>query len=197
MNTMAVVLVSYLAAPSAFATVDPKDAEEQGTPAAEVAGLNKKTVIPLRLALTVSRYDGEKKVGSLPYVLQVAANDSLGVKLRMGVEVPVPVTSIATTPAGAGAAPTTSYQYRNVGANIDCRADSLEDGRFRLALTFEQSSLPPSPEGKPTPPLPLFRTFMSSVTLVLRDGQTTQYVAATDSVTGESTRIDATLTVAK
>lgn len=185
MKTIGFVLVSLLAVPHTSVAGQPKEAE--------------KTLTPLRLALTVSRFEGEKKVGSLPYVLQVAANDSRGIKLRMGVEVPVPVTSIATAPAGGGSTPTTSYQYRNVGANIDCSAESLEDGRFRLSLTFEQSSLPLAPEGKPTPPrdLPLFRTFMSSVTLVLRDGQTTQYVAATDSVTGESARIEATLTVLK
>ena len=187
MKTIGVVLMSLLAIPH-VSTADQPMAEASGP---------KKTITPLRLALTVSRYEGEKKIGSLPYVLQVTANDQ-GIKLRMGVEVPVPVTQIASATSGGGS-PTTSFQYRNVGANIDCRADSLEDGRFRLSLTFEQSSLPPTTGGKPAEShdLPLFRTFMSSVTLVLRDGQTAQYVSATDPVTGESARIEATLTVVK
>ena len=193
MKTIGVILISLLAVPPVSTAGQPMEGEEQ----ASAAPGPKKTITPLRLALTVSRYEGEKKVGSLPYVLQVTANDQ-GIKLRMGVEVPVPVTLVASATSGGGS-PTTSFQYRNVGANIDCRADSLEDGRFRLSLTFEQSSLPARPEGKPTEShdLPLFRTFMSEVTLVLRDGQTTQYVAATDPVTGESARIEATLTVVK
>ena len=193
MKTIGVVLMSLLAVPHVSTAGQPREREEQ---ASEAPG-REKTITPLRLALTVSRYEGEKKIGSLPYVLQVAANDQ-GIKLRMGVEVPVPVTLVASATSGGGS-PTTSFQYRNVGANIDCRADSLEDGRYRLHLTFEQSSLPATPEGKPTEShdLPLFRTFMSEVTLVLRDGQTMQYVAATDPVTGESARIEATLTVMK
>ena len=193
MKTIGVILMSLLAVPPVSTAGQPMKGEEQ---ASEASG-PKKTITPLRLALTVSRYEGEKKVGSLPYVLHVTANDQ-GIKLRMGVEVPVPVTLVASATSGGGS-PTTSFQYRNVGANIDCRADSLEDGRFRLSLTFEQSSLPPTPGGKPAEShdLPLFRTFMSEATLVLRDGQTAQYVAATDPVTGESARIEATLTVVK
>ena len=193
MKTIGVILMSLLAVPPVSTAGQPMEGEEQ---ASEASG-PKKTITPLRLALTVSRYEGEKKVGSLPYVLHVTANDQ-GIKLRMGVEVPVPVTLVASATSGGGS-PTTSFQYRNVGANIDCRADSLEAGRFRLSLTFEQSSLPPTPGGKPAEShdLPLFRTFMSEATLVLRDGQTAQYVAATDPVTGESARIEATLTVVK
>ena len=194
MKTIGVILMSLLAVPHLSSADQPKEGEDQASEASQP----KKAITPLRLSLTVSRFEGEKKIGSLPYVLQVAANDHDGIKLRMGVEVPVPVTLIASATTGGGS-PTTSFQYRNVGANIDCRADSLEDGRFRLSLTFEQSSLPPTPGGKPAEShdLPLFRTFMSSVTLVLRDGQTAQYVSATDPVTGESARIEATLTVVK
>ena len=44
---------------------------------------------------------------------------------------------------------------------------------------------------------PLFRTFNAVVSLILRDGQTTQYVSATDPVTGESVRLDVALSVLK
>ncbi len=155
-------------------------------------------ITPLRVVLTVSRYDGEKRIGSLPYTLQVAANDARGFKVRMGVEVPVPVTTFSPSQAaGSSPSPTTSYQYKNVGTNIDCTAESLEDGRFRLFVIVEQSSLASAPEGKPAQAMPMFRTFNSMVPLVLRDGQTTQYVAATDPVTGESVRIDVALSVIK
>ena len=41
----------------------------------------------------------------------------------------------------------------------------------------------------------VFRSFDSDNTLVLRDGQTRQYVAAADPVSGETIRVDVTLTV--
>ena len=112
----------------------------------------------------------------------------------------MPVTTFApSSGAGGSSSPQTSFQYRNVGTNIDCSADSLEDGRFRLFLAVEQSSVPSAPERKQgqASDLPMFRTFNAMVPLVLRDGQTTQYVAATDPVTGESVRLDVTLSVLK
>ena len=45
------------------------------------------------------------------------------------------------------------------------------------------------------PGVPVFRSFGSSNTLVLRDGQSRQYTAAADRVTGESIRVDVALTV--
>ena len=136
MKSIAFVLVSLLA----LGATSSADQDQEGAGA-------RKTMTPLRVALTVSRFDGERKIGSLPYTLQVAANDPRGVKVRMGVEVPVPVTTFATSSgAGGSSSPQTSFQYRNVGTNIDCSADSLEDGRFRLLLTFEQSPLASAPE---------------------------------------------------
>jgi hypothetical protein len=45
--------------------------------------------------------------------------------------------------------------------------------------------------------MPVFRSFRSTNTLVLRDGQTRQFTAATDRVSGEVVRIDVTLNVVK
>ena len=42
---------------------------------------------------------------------------------------------------------------------------------------------------------PVFRSFQSNNALALRDGQSQQYVAAADPVTGETIRVDVTLTV--
>ena len=46
--------------------------------------------VPLKVQLVVSRYSGEKKIGSVPYILSVVANDNDKTSLRMGVDVPVP-----------------------------------------------------------------------------------------------------------
>jgi hypothetical protein len=89
--------------------------------------------------------------------------------------------------------------YRNVGTNIDCTARSVDDGRFRLELTVDDSSLaadetnPPFAKG-----IPQFRSFLiSGETAVLRDGQTSQLTSATEKVTGEVAKVDVTLNVVK
>jgi hypothetical protein len=44
---------------------------------------------------------------------------------------------------------------------------------------------------------PVLRSFTSNFTILLRDGQTAQYTTATDQVSGEVLKIDATLNVLK
>ncbi len=147
---------------------------------------------PLKLQIVYSRYQGEKKLSSVPYSLSVNADDR-GARLRMGVQVPI------TTQNKDGV----SVQYRDVGNNIDCSARTVEDGRFRLECSFEQSSLyssdaerRPAGEGSPLTS-PMIRMVRSDATLTLRDGQTVQHTAATGPVSGEVLKIDVTLNVVK
>jgi hypothetical protein len=167
------------------------------------------TVTPLKVQLVFSKYQGEKKVASLPYALTCNANDRGPAILRMGIEVPVPMAPVKDSAL-------MQIQYKNVGTNIDCRAMTVDDGRFRLELNVEQSSIysaveekqrRPGPAGSDAAPLwgvtevaggsPMFRSFRSTFAPVLRDGQTVQYTAATDPVSGEVVKIDVTLTVLK
>lgn len=151
----------------------------------------RRTVTPLKVQLVFSKYEGEKKLSSLPYTLWVNADDPQRTHLRTGVDVPVPVESKDAR-----------IQYTNVGTNIDCRAETLEDGRFMVNLVVEESSLY-SADRKITDPLhapsdvPLFRKFFSTFNVVLRDGQTAQYTTATDPISGDVLKIDATLSVVK
>ncbi len=171
------------------------------TPRESVAGRQ----IPLKVQVVVSRYQGEKKVSSLPYLLSVVANDNDKTSLRMGVDVPIPTTVFAAAVAGGLAnIPQTSYTYRSVGTNIDCSARTLDEGMFKLDLAVEDSSVfvtdkdggaSASPaSGMPAPSL---RRFTSSFNLMLKDGQTAQHTSATDPVSGEVLRIDVTLNVLK
>ena len=43
--------------------------------------------------------------------------------------------------------------------------------------------------------LPAYRSFESDNTLVLRDGQSQQYISAADRISGETIRVDVTLNV--
>ncbi|HEU4926932.1 MAG TPA: hypothetical protein VFT24_07780 [Vicinamibacterales bacterium] len=161
--------------------------------------------IPLKVTVVLSRYQGEKRVSSMPYSMGVTASGwgpAPKSTLRMGVDVPVMMTVIGATDGKATAG--TSYNYRNVGTNIDCQAsfESTAAGVFQLALTISDSSIGLDTSKKAdapgvVPDVPSFRNFNSSFTALLRDGQTTQYTSATDPVTGELMKIDVTLNVMK
>ena len=156
-------------------------------------------LIPLSIDVVVSRYQGEKKISSLPYVLAVNTNDNSpgGVcQLRMGAQVPVPTTIISNKDA----VPTQSFTYRDIGTNIDCSARTLDDGVFQLRLNVEDTSVYTNAQTAATPAveqMPVFRTFRSTNTLVLRDGQSREFTAAADRVNGEVIRIAVTLRVVK
>jgi hypothetical protein len=156
-------------------------------------------LIPIDVEVVISRYQGDKKISSLPYALAVNAGERAdGTKLRMGANVPVP--NAAFTPASGGSPnPLVSYNYQDIGTNIDCNARPLGDGRFVVSVRVSERSVVQAPAT--TPPTvngaPVIRNFESSNNLVLRDGQTRQFTAAADRVTGEVVKVDVTLKVAK
>jgi hypothetical protein len=146
---------------------------------------------PLRVRMVISRASGEKKAGSLVYSFPCNSRDRKTL-IKSGVEVPVPVRK----------ADAVEFQYRNVGANIECESAAIAGGKFTLRISFEQSSLVgadgQTPAGGPTAEgvggNPVFRTSMGQFTAILRDGQTTQAFAGTDPQTGDVTTVDVTLT---
>ena len=153
-----------------------------------------KPLIPLKLQLVVSRHAGDKKISSLPYTLWVSANERRTTAIRMGVQVPV-----ATTTFTKEGVSTPSYNYRDVGTNIDCNATTQADGTFVVTIKVNDSSLSldPKESGPTLKGIPAFRNFTSDFSLVLKDGQTAQYASATDPLTGETVRVDVTLNVLK
>lgn len=154
---------------------------------AAAARADDKPVIPLRVQLVISRYQGEKKISSLPYTIMVTANGGK-TSLRMGAQVPV-----MTGP---------SFSYRDIGVNIDCNALAVDDGRFKIDISVDDSSvygdesaprLVPDALSKPAS----FRQLRITGGTVLKDGQTAQFTSATDKTSGEVTKIDLTVSVAK
>jgi type II secretory pathway component GspD/PulD (secretin) len=192
-NIAAVVIVTLVAAGPVGAVAD--DPVMQGTSASAT------NQVPLRIQLVVSRHSGDKKLSSIPYTLSVVANDNDKTSLRMGVDVPVPVTAY-TGPRDNATTPITSYNYRPVGTNIDCSAKTIDTGLFKLDLAVSDTSvfLADKAAGMNATAmggLPAFRSFTSTFNVLLRDGQTAQHTAATDPVSGEVLRIDVTLNVLK
>lgn len=171
--------------------------------------------IPVRVEVTMSRYQGEKKVSSLPFTLLASAGDAKtvdakNVSMRMGIDVPIgnsTSTNTRTTPTNSAATATqstgtvsTTTEYRSVGTNIDCRASRLDETRFSVYVNVNDSSIY-SPDGdaknlKNLDPA-AFRTFSTSNTVVLREGQTVLFGTGTDKISGEVLKIEVTLTVVK
>jgi hypothetical protein len=150
------------------------------------------TDTPLKLQVVMTRYDGDKKVNSLPYSVLVNAVEPNGKPISktliMGVQVPLTV-MVRDAPTVA---------FKDVGSRIWCTATSLGGGRYRLQLEFEQSGVDPARRNAdPAVSAPVLRTFRDAVDIVMRDGQTMQTSSAADPVTGEVLKVDVTLAVVK
>ena len=168
-------------------------------------------IVALDIEVVISRYQGDKKVSSLPYALTVNATsqytgmDVTGApltQLRMGGQVPLPTMAPVLGPDGkplpglpTGGGP---VQYKDVGTSIDARSRWLDNqtGSFELWISVQEDAVA-TPQGAPPTALPVIRTFRASNNLVLRDGQTRQFTAAADRITGEVVKVDVTLKVAK
>jgi hypothetical protein len=90
-------------------------------------------------------------------------------------------------------------QYKDIGTNIDCDAQMLDDGRVRIQVIIDDGSVYPDEHGKEPDTIgrPSFRSFRATDSIVLKDGATGQLTAATDTISGETVKIDVTLTVVK
>ena len=152
----------------------------------------------LRVEVVISRYEGEKQISNAPYHFLVPADRTRRADVKMGVEVPVRVTTFPGG-EGSGASPVARYQYRNVGTNISCVAHAPADGFYLLNLMVETSSVFTGREGRSGGPElvenPLFNSFLVTLDPLLRDGQRAQAVASTDPVTGDVVKIDVSLHV--
>ncbi len=191
-------LLTLVSALALVATVTPGHAQDAPKPEAPRAPeaakgqAERRAGVTLRVQLVISRFEGEKKLASLPYTLIVAA-DGRPARMRMGVDTPIPVTQ----PGSDADKPTATYQYRDVGTKLDCHARDLGDGRYHLQISVENSSALRGPGGATREGVPLFRRFEVSLDPVLRDGQSSPTVASTDPVSGEVVKVDVTLAVVK
>ena len=165
-----------------FGSVGLAQAPQTPPPATAKPPVVEKPLVPLKVQVTIARYEGEKKASSLPFTLWVNANDGQGTRLNVGIEVPIR--------NGPG------VSYRSVGTNINCSATTLDDGRFKVDINLEDSSVALSKD-KDTAVTPTFQSIQARNMLLLRDGQNAQFIAATDKVSGEVTKVDVTLTVLK
>ncbi|MYH30855.1 MAG: type II and III secretion system protein [Acidobacteria bacterium] len=181
--SLAVVLVLAVASPI--------------TPQAQAPAQDVNDAVSLSVEVRISRYLGDESVSSRPYVLAVTAGVGES-SLELEDQVPVPVGQANVGPDGVSRP--VAFNYQSVGTQISCFARARGDGRFEVSVRVQESSVG-GDDDRTTADAALvsypaiFRSFDSDNTLVLRDGQTRQYVAAVDAVTGETIRVDVTLTV--
>lgn len=158
-----------------------------------------KSAPPVQLQVVINKFRDDKRVSTMPYTLsarQQGDRGGLGAMLRVGAQVPVASPSSDKTP---------TVSYRDVGTRIDVQVDGLDDGRFEVTLTVQESAVylpePGSPGGsiaiRNSTGAPVLRNYTSTNTLIVKEGQTSQFTAATDPLTGEIIRVELTLTAIK
>ena len=112
----------------------------------------------------------------------------------------VPVANTVTTSDDGKTSSVSSFNYREIGTNIDVEALPSVEGRLGFSITVTDSSLYGDGDVKAAPVAPgaaMFRSFNVSSAVHLRDGEMAEFTAATDRLTGEVTRVEVTLTVLK
>jgi hypothetical protein len=143
-------------------------------------------VTPLRVQVVFTEYDGDKKVSSLPYSFTVNADERRarpGSQVRNGARIPI------TTGKD-------QFTYLDIGTNIDCSATLQDDGRFKLMMVVERSSiLSDAPSANSL--VPVVRQFKAEMNPVLKDGQTIESIVATDPLSGHVFHVNVTLNLAK
>jgi hypothetical protein len=163
--------------------------------------------IPLDVRVTIAKFQGDKRVSSVPYMLAInaVANGNIGnierAQLTIGSEVPVTSTTfVSSADSKQGPAPLRSFNYRNVGTTIAAAAVPVDADRFELDISIDESSVGTSVaagQGQGTETMPVFKSFKTRNRLLLRNGQTREFTAATDRVSGETVRIEVTVTAVK
>lgn len=153
-------------------------------------------IIPLKVRVVVSKYQGDKKMSSLPYELTIRS-DNIPSNIRMITQVPVPSFGAPKPQTNAANKPIGPFDYRDVGTKIDCMAMRLDNGRFLVNVTIEDSAVYADDQSSQVQGVPAFRTFRTTNSPILRDGQSTEFTVATDKVSGEVIRAEVALTVVK
>jgi hypothetical protein len=150
----------------------------------------------VKVDVTLTRLQGEKRVSSLPFTL-FAATDNSPTSFRLGVDVPVDVST-----KNASGIVTTETRYENVGTNIDIRLRAQNaDGRYPLWIQITDSSIhtasgtagrQPS-VGEPQ----AIRRYVIGNQLMVREGQPVEFSVGTDKVTGETIRAEVRIAILK
>jgi len=146
----------------------------------------------VKVQVVLSRYEqqptGERKTSSLPFTMLATSNGDK-VSVRTGTQVPIP-----TTQGG-------NFQYIDVGSNIDCTVKTAANGRFNVILMVQDRSALDKPatvgSGAGVVSTPILRNFTYTNSILLKDGESKQFVSASDKGAGDIVKVDVTINVEK
>jgi general secretion pathway protein D len=100
---------------------------------------------------------------------QLRTSEGIAAQARFGERVPVPVTTFVPIAAGGvQTQPITSFNYENIGVNIDITPRTHHDDEVSLAVRVELSSISGTGFGN----LPTFGNRLISTVIRLKDGET-------------------------
>ena len=148
----------------------------------------------LKITVVISRFSGEKKIGSLPFVLLLMPTED-STNVQMSSNVPVP--------QGPDKDGNQTFSYQSVGTSLSASTPKENPqnapGQHLISLRITDSQMLSDMAGATAAMKGLMRTqqFSSTVRLPLRDAQTISYNAATDKITGDLVRVEVTLNVLK
>ena len=183
-----------------------QDRPAEPAPAAPARPVGRQ-LVPIEVQVVIAKFQGEKRVSSVPYMLALNAvaggligNNTERTQLTIGSEVPVPTSTFTPVGDGKTAQPLRSFNYRNVGTVMSAAAVTAEGGQFEVELQIDESSLgtsAPDGRGNSAAEMPVFKSFKARNRILLRPGVMRQFTAATDRISGETVRIEVTLTTVK
>jgi hypothetical protein len=142
--------------------------------------------VRLKVEVTFSRYQGESRVSRSPFVLAVTTGDPAA-KVVAGLQYPVHVRVQDGT----------TVMFKDAATKVECSAEAVDGGRFRLTLEVEQTTGATGQAQAQPAAAPVLHTFRSQSRLLLRDGESAQFVAASDPVSGDRLEVDVALQVRK
>ena len=130
--------------------------------------------LPSTLTARLLQTDSSVKLLAAP---TLRAAEGKRTSLRIGTEVPIPVTTFTATQAGTSTfAPATSFNYRNVGITLELTPKVGASGEIALELVAEFSTIGDDRNvgtGQNPIVVPTFLTRKLDGTLRLKDGETT------------------------
>jgi len=151
---------------------------------------------PLQVQIVIARYLNDKRVSSLPFSLSMSTARGSRANVRMGGNVAVPTTMFTPQGDASKPAPLTSYNFQSVGTNIDVATVEGAAGRIGLNVTISETTLKPADPASQVN-VPSTNNYQSSNTVFVKDGETAQFTAATDRLSGEVVRVEVTAKVVK
>ena len=139
----------------------------------------------------MTRSKGDTLVARLPYSLPVHTGGEA--RVYGGIQLPIVVRHEGSN----------TVMFKNTGGTVFARAWALEDGRFKVELSTELGGVYPTngetaaEEAESGTAAPVLRSFSTSATVTLRDGQSMMLSDTADPITGETVKTDVSLRVVK